>query len=113
MNALSEAAKFALQGIQESSGADATDVTFVTGRGTTATQTTTPCILWPETNAESRARGSQAGGVTNRWQCVFTEPSQGIPSAEARCSYQNQSFRVLRVTNYYNELYIGDLVATT
>ena len=113
MGLLQEAAALAITAIRDQASQDATDITFVSGRASQRSETVAACIIWPEGNTESRASGGQTGGIINRWQCVFLYPAAGLPPVEARCVYAEQSMRLLRITPYYNHLYIGDLVAST
>ena len=103
----------AIMAIRHQARADATDIAFVSGPSKNPTETVSACIIWPEGETEARASGGQAGGIVNRWQCVFLDPALGLPPVESRCIYAEQSMRLLRITPYYDELYIGDLVATT
>ena len=113
MALLQQAAQTAIRAIRAESSADATDIEFISGPSKAPTETVASCIIWPEGNTESRGRGGQAGGIVNRWQCLFMKPELPLPPRESRCIYADQSMRLLRITNYYNELYIGDLVAST
>ena len=113
MAILKEAAEFAITAIRNQTSADATDILFISGGTKNRVETVAACIIWPEGNTEARAAGAQTGGIVNMWQCVFLNPAQGLPPVESRCKHAEQSMRLLRITPYYEALYIGDLVAST